>query len=175
MPQAYCRKQEAFEATVRGPDIADPRNPRLRCQMSSTESPPFVFDSPPFFTANWLGRHPGDHEPQMVECFGPSAPDDYAAVQAAVLGLESALMGKPPPTTSLQAEVVDQRLVVYSHDQELLRTEHLPESALAALRRRPEVLLVWVDVPLRDARTELPTVGIQHVWTGIAQVRGGVR
>jgi hypothetical protein len=110
----------------------------------------------------------------MVECFGPSAPDDYAAVQAAVLGLESALLGNPPPTTSLDAEVINQRLVLYSHDQELLRTEHLPESALAALRWRPEVLLVWVDVPLRDARTELATVGIQHVWTGIALVRGGV-
>lgn len=141
--------------------------------MSSAESPPFVFDSPPFFSASWLGRHPCDHEPRMVQCFGPSAPDDYAAVQAAVLGLESALLGNPPPVTALYAGIIDERLVLYSHDQEFLRTDRLPESFLTVLRRRPEVLLVWVDVPLLDPRTELPTVGIQHVWTGIAAVRGG--
>ncbi|HEY3409339.1 MAG TPA: hypothetical protein VGK53_14300 [Propionicimonas sp.] len=110
----------------------------------------------------------------MVECFGPSAPDDYAAVQAAVLGLESALLGNPPPTTSLYGEVIDGRFVLYSHDHELLRTDTLQESDLAALRWRPEVLLVWVDVPLDDPPTELPTVGIQHVWTGLASVRGDV-
>jgi hypothetical protein len=110
----------------------------------------------------------------MVECFGPSAPDDYAAVQAAVLGLESALLGKSPPATLLYAEVVNGCLVLYSHDHELLRTEPLQESILAALHRRPEVLLVWVDVPLQDPPTELPTVGIEHVWTGTAPVRGGV-
>jgi hypothetical protein len=32
-----------------------------------------------------------------------------------------------------------------------------------------------VDVPLQDPLTELPTVGIEHVWTGLAPVRGGVR
>ena len=142
--------------------------------MSTAESPPFVFDSPPFFTAHWLGRHPHDQKPRMVECFGPSAPDDYAAVQAAVLGLESAILGNPPPTTSLYGEVIDERLVLYSHDHELLRSDTLQESALAALRWRPEVLLVWVDVPLQDPPTELPTVGIEHVWTGLAPVRGGV-
>ncbi|HSK34303.1 MAG TPA: hypothetical protein VK903_12520 [Propionicimonas sp.] len=109
----------------------------------------------------------------MVQCFGPSAPDDYAAVQAALLGLESALLGKPAPVTALHAGVIDERLVLYSQDQEFLRTDRLPESFLTALRRRPEVLLVWVDVPLQDPRTELPTVGIQHVWTGIAAVRDG--
>ena len=162
-----------FKLPARGPDLADPQSPP-EVKMSSALSPPFVFDSPPFFTSNWLGRHPRDHEPRMVECFGPSAPDDYAAVQAAVLGLESALLGNPPPTTSLYAEVTDQHLVLYSQDQELLHTERLSEAVLATLRRRPEVLLVWVDVPLLDPPTELPTVGIQHVWTGVAPVRGGV-
>lgn len=142
--------------------------------MSNMNSPPFVYDSPPFFTASWLGRHPLDHEPRVVECFGPSAPDDYAAVQAAVLGLESALLGNAPPSTSLSGELVGGRLVLYSRDHELLRTDPLPPSILETLRRRPEVLLVWVDVPLDDPRTELPKVGIQHVWTGVAPVCGGL-
>ena len=141
----------------------------------SAESPPFVFDSPPFFTAEWLGCHPRDHRPRMVECFGPSTQDDYAAVQAAVLGLESALLGRSPPATSLYAEVINQRLLLFANGQELLWTEPLSESILATLRWRPEVLLVWVDIPMADPRTELPTVGMQHVWTGTAPVRGGVR
>lgn len=141
----------------------------------SAKSPSFMFDSPPFFTAEWLGRHPCDHEPRMVECFGPSSPDDYASVQAAVLGLESALLGNAPPATSLYAEVSNQRVVLFANGVELLWTEPLTEQILATLRQRPEILLVWVDVPLADPRTELPTVGIEHVWTGIAPVRGGVR
>ena len=141
----------------------------------SAKPPSIVFNSPPFFTAEWLGRHPSDHEPRMVECFGPSAPDDYASVQAAVLGLESALLGNAPPATSLYAEVSNQRVVLFANGHELLWTEPLPEQILATLRQRPEILLVWVDVPLTDPRAELPTVGIEPVWTGIAPVRGCVQ
>jgi hypothetical protein len=36
-------------------------------------------------------------------------------------------------------------------------------------------LLVWVDVPLRNPHIELARVGMQHVWTGLATVRGGDR
>lgn len=140
----------------------------------SAKSPPIVFNSPPFFTAEWLGCHPRDHEPRMVECFGPSSPDDYASVQAAVLGLESAMLGNAPPATSLYAEVSNRRVVLFANGHELLWTEPLPEQILATLRQRPEILLVWVDIPLANPRRELSAVGIEHVWTGTAPVRGGV-
>lgn len=30
---------------------------------------------------------------------------------------------------------------------------------------------MWVDVPLKDPRNELPTVGREHLWTGLAEVQ----
>ena len=73
--------------------------------MPSPNTPNFVFHSPPFFSANWIGRHPHDNRPRLVVCFGPSLPDDFAALQAGVLGLESVLQKTPPPVTSVHAEI----------------------------------------------------------------------
>jgi hypothetical protein len=45
---------------------------------------------------------------------------------------------------------------------------------MSLLQGCPEVLLVWVDVPLNDPRKELSTVGLEHVWTGLAEVHANV-
>ena len=139
--------------------------------MSSLHVPEFLFDSPSFFSANWLGRHPYDDQPRLVQCFGPSLPDDFAALQAAVLGLESALQGNPPPWTSVAGALEDGCLVLSAAGHELLRTDPLPRALMTVLRWRPEVLLVWVDVPLQNPHVELASVGMQHVWTGLATVQ----
>lgn len=142
--------------------------------MSSPNAPHFVYHSPPFFSANWIGRHPHDNRPRMVVCFGPTLPDDFAALQAAVLGLESALQKALPPLTSVRGEVENHCLVLRSQDHELVRTDPLAEPLVTLLERCPEVLLVWVDVPLQDPRAELCAVGMEHVWTGLAKVRDNV-
>ncbi len=142
--------------------------------MFSTSAPRFVFHSPPFFSANWVGRHPFDNLPRLVVCFGPTLPDGFAALQAGVLGLESLLEKSPPPLTSVHATIDEGCLVVSSGDHELVRIDALSEWLVQLLHRRPEVLLVWVDVPLGNPREELSTVGMEHVWTGLAAVREGV-
>ena len=73
--------------------------------MPRSNTPNFVFHSPPFFSANWIGRHPHDNRPSLLVCFGPSLPDDFAALQAGVLGLESILEKAPPPVTSVRARL----------------------------------------------------------------------
>jgi hypothetical protein len=60
-------------------------------QMSSPNTPQFLFHSPPFFSASWVGRHPHDKRPRMVVCFGPTLPDAFAALQAPSSALESVL------------------------------------------------------------------------------------
>jgi hypothetical protein len=77
--------------------------------------------------------------------------------------------------TSVVGELEDGCLVLCSGGHELLRTDPLPRALMTVLRWRPEVLLVWVDVPLQHPHIELATVGMQHVWTGLATVRGGDR
>lgn len=139
--------------------------------MFGTKAPLFVFRSPPFFSASWVGRHPYDHLPRLVVCFGPALPDDFAAVQAGVLGLGSVLEDGPPPHTSAHAEIDGGCLVVCSSDHELVRTQPLSDGLVNLLERRPEVLLMWVDVPLQNPREQLSTVGMEHVWTGLATVR----
>jgi len=140
-------------------------------QMSSPTTPQFLFHSPPFFSASWVGRHPHDNRPRMVVCFGPTVPDDFAALQAAVLGLDSVLQKDVPPLTEVRGEVEDRCLVLRSHGHELVRTDRLPDPVVALLQRSPEVLMVWVDVPLQDPRAELCAVGMEHVWTGLAGVQ----
>jgi hypothetical protein len=144
-------------------------------QMSSQNTPQFLFHSPPFFSASWIGSHPHDKRPRMVVCFGPTLPDDFAALQAAVLGLGSVLEKDVPPLTAVSGQVDDHCLVLSAHGHELLRTDPLPAPLLGLLQRCPEVLLVWVDVPLQDPRADLWEVGMEHVWTGLAQVHDSVR
>ena len=99
-------------------------------------------------------------------------------MHAAVLGLESLLHQRHPPVLSTAwGELDHQCLVVHvqgyhGHDCEVMRTHPLPDSMLNVLRFRPEVLLLWVDVPLRQPLAHLATVGLKHIWTGIAPVRG---
>lgn len=144
--------------------------------MTTVESPPLVHEaSSPLFSAHWLGRDPLDRRPRMVECFGPSASGGPVAIQPADLGLQPVLLGNPPPMTSVDGGLDGQQLVLRWQDQEFLRTEPLPLALLAALRRRPEILLLWVDVPLRDPRVELPMVGLQHLWTGVAGLGATLR
>ena len=140
--------------------------------MSRAQSPPVVFESPPFFSSQWLGRHPEDHLPRVVACLGPSIHDDHAAGHANVLGLRSAITGKPPTLSKVSAEFDGERLVLYSRGRELTRTAPLPLALATVLQWRAEILLVWVDVPLRHPRTEISLVGLQHVWTGIVPVDG---
>ena len=145
--------------------------------MAVTQFPQETISWPPFFSASWVGRTPADRYPRLVNCFGPSEPDDFAAVQAAVLGLESLLYTREPPRLSrVWVEVEDQSLVVIvrgydGHDHGVMRTGPLSESLVNVLRWRPEVLLVWVDVPLREPTVELASVGLKHIWTGVAPVR----
>jgi hypothetical protein len=140
--------------------------------MSVLRLSPVLAQSPPLFSYHWLGRHPQDHLPRVVHCFGPSARDDHAAEYASLLGLKAAISRKSPTLSKVYAELDGQRLVLYSRGRELMRTDSLPLALAAVLRSRAEMLLVWVDFPLRDPRTELTRVGFQHVWTGIAPVDG---
>lgn len=141
--------------------------------MSRVKSQPVVFDSPPLFSSHWLGRHPHDRLPRVVQCLGPSIRDDHAAKHATVLGLKSAIIGKPPTLSRVSAEFDGERLVLCSKGREFMRTDLLPLALATVIQWRAEVLLVWVDVPLRDPRAEISRVGLQHVWTGIAPVDGG--
>jgi hypothetical protein len=157
-----------------GPDPADP--PQMdfggRPPVTTVQAPQVTFDSPPYFSAHWLGCDPRDGQPRLVQCFGPAVHDDDAAGQAAMLGLESVMLGNPPPLSSVCGEYNDQRLVLYGLGHEvLLRSDPLPVSLATVLQWRAEVLLVWVDRPLKDPRTELALVGLHHVWTGIALVQ----
>jgi hypothetical protein len=141
--------------------------------MSRVKSQPAVFDSPPLFSTHWLGRHPHDRLPRVVECLGPSVRDDHAPSHATVLGLKPAIIGKPPALSRVSAEFDGERLVLTSRGREFMRTDLLPLALATVIQWRAEVLLVWVDVPLQDPRTEISRVGLQHVWTGIAPVDGG--
>ncbi len=141
--------------------------------MSIAQLPPVIFESPAFFSSHWLGCHPYDRLPRVVECFGPSIHDDHAAVHATVLGLKSVMSGRSPTLSRVSAEFDGERLVLYSKGRKLMRTDPLPPALATVLQWRAEVLLVWVGVPLQDPRTEISLVGLQHVWTGIAPVDGG--
>lgn len=138
--------------------------------MSVLRLPPVLVQSPPLFSYHWLGRHPQDHLPRVVHCFGPAARDDNAAAYATTLGLKAAMSRKSPTLSKVYAELDGQRLVLYSRGRELMRTDSLSPRLATVLRSRAEMLLIWVDLPLRDPRTELSRVGFQHVWTGIAPV-----
>ncbi len=140
--------------------------------MSRAQSLPAIFDSPPLFSSHWLGRHPHDLLPRVIECLGPSLRDDHAAEHAAVLGLKSAISGRPETLSRVSAEFDSGRLVLFSKGRELARTGLLPSALSTVIQWRAEVLLVWVDVPLKDPRTDISRVGLQHVWTGIAPVDG---
>lgn len=140
--------------------------------MSTVQSAELIFESRPFFAAHWLGCHPFDQQPRLVQCFGPSHPDEHASGWAAELGLESVILGNPPPLTSVTGAVEGERLVLSSHGRELLRSDPLPLALAKVLQWRAEVLMVWVDFPLQDPRAELAVVGLEHVWTGIALVQG---
>lgn len=140
--------------------------------MTASNSQQLTCKLSPYVSENWIaaGRH--DQPPRLVHCFGPAQADDFASVQAVMLGLGPVLHGGVPILSETWAELVDDRLVLFSRGQELMGAELLSDCAVATLRRRPEVLLVWVDVPMRDPRTELTSVGMQHVWVGVAKVRG---
>ncbi|HEY3339013.1 MAG TPA: hypothetical protein VGK18_10960 [Propionicimonas sp.] len=140
--------------------------------MNTMKLPPAIFESPPLFFAHWLGRHPSDDLPQVIVCLGPSVRDSNAAGHASVLGLKQAMPGKPSTLSRVYAELDGQRLVLYSRGREFLRTGILTITLATVLQWRAEVLLAWVDVPLKDPRTQIPLVGVQHVWTGIAPVDG---
>ncbi len=145
--------------------------------MTSTRPQPVAFISPPFFSASWVGRDPLTHRLRLVECFGPSQPDDFAALQAAVLGLESlAQQGGPTRMSKVWAELDHDCLVLHvrSYDKldcEVLRTDPLPTSLINVLHWCPEVLLLWVDTPLQDPPADLASVGLTHIWTGVAPIR----
>lgn len=140
--------------------------------MSVVQSPSLAVQSPPYFSALWLGRHPTDGEPRVVACFGPSTPEEAAYVDASVIGLQPVVLGSPPPLTTLRGDFDGGRLALHAGKEELLRTAPLPLSLATVLQWRAEVLLVWVDMALRNPRTELSLIGLQHVWTGIAVVSG---
>lgn len=168
-----CPPRRYRDLKISGLDLADTMTIRQKVPMSIVQLPPVIFESPPFFSSHWLGRHPHDRLPRVVECFGPSIRDDHAAAHGAVLGLKWAMSGKSPTLSRVSAEFDGQRLVLYSKGRELMRTDLLPLALATVLQWRAEVLLVWVDVPLQDPRTEISQVGLQHVWTGIAPVDGG--
>jgi len=138
--------------------------------VTTVQSSQLTFTTPAYFAAHWLGCDPRDRQPRLVQCFGPAVRDDHAVGQGAVLGLDPVTLGNPPPLTSVSAVLEGECLVLYSQGLEVLRSDPLPSSFATVLQRRAEVLLVWVDLPLRDPRTELSLIGLQHVWTGIAQV-----
>ncbi len=142
--------------------------------MTSTKTQPVAFISPPFFSASWIGRDPLTNQLRLVHCFGPSQPDDFAAMHATVLGLESlAHQGSRPRMSKVWSELDHECLVLHvdSYDRqdcEVLRTEPLPMAMVNVLRWRPEVLLLWVDTPLQNPPAGLSGVGLDHIWTGIA-------
>ena len=140
----------------------------------SAKSPPIVWIHPPSSLPNGSDAIPAITSHAWWSASGRPSPDDYASVQAAVLGSSRPCWENAPPATSLYAEVSNRRVVLFANGHELLWTEPLPEQILATLRQRPEILLVWVDIPLANPRRELSAVGIEHVWTGTAPVRGGV-
>ena len=140
--------------------------------MNTMKLPPKIFESPPLFYTHWLGRHPLDDLPQVIVCLGPSIRDDNAARHASVLGLKPALPGKPSALSRVYAELEAQRLVLFLRGRKFLRTGILTITLATVLQWRAEVLLVWVDVPLKDPRTQIPQLGKRHVWTGIAPVDG---
>ncbi len=140
--------------------------------MNTMKNPPQIFESPPLFVAHWLGRHPKDDLPQVIVCLGPSSRDKKAAGHASVLGLRQAIPGKPSTLSRVYAELDDQSLVLYSRGREFLRTGTLTITIRTVIQWRAEVLLAWVDVPLKNARSQIRLLGVQHVWTGIAPVDG---
>ena len=148
--------------------------------MTASKVQRVAFVSPPFFSASWVGRDPRHNKLRMVHCFGPSEPDDFAALHAAVLGLESlAHRQRPPALSKVWGELEEDRLVLHvrAYDEEVrhvLRTDPLPASLVNVLHLCPEVLLLWVDVPLRDPPAGLSLVGLTHIWTGVAPIRDGV-
>jgi hypothetical protein len=65
-------------------------------------------------------------------------------------------------------------LHVYSYDRqncEVLRTDPLPTSLINVLHWCQEVLLLWVDTPLQNPSADLSSVGLTHIWTGLAPIR----
>lgn len=140
--------------------------------MLKIQLPPAIFRSPPLFSAHWLGRHPLDGRPRVIECVGPSTRDANSAVHASVLGLKPASGGRPPSLSRVSAEFDGQGLVLFSRGQAFLRTGPLPAALAAALRWRAELLLAWVDIPLLNPRAQISMVGVHHVWTGIVPVDG---
>ncbi len=146
------------------------------CAVTSTKAQPVAFISPPFFSASWMGRDPLTRQVRLVHCFGPSQPDDFAALHAAVLGLESLTQQRgPTPMSKVWGEVDNGCLVLHvhsydNHDCVVTRTSPLPTSLVNVLHWRPEVLLLWVDTPLKDPPTDLSRVGMAHIWTGLAPI-----
>jgi len=65
--------------------------------------------------------------------------------------------------------------VLCSGGHELLRTDPRPAPLMTVLDGVPEVLLVWVDVPLQHPHIELATVGHAARLDRAATVRGGDR
>jgi len=141
--------------------------------MLTVQLSPAVFDSPPLFSAHWLGRDPRDRLPRVVQCLGPSVHDDHSAAQATVLGLKSIKSAKSPALSRVSAEFDGSDLLLYARGRQFLRTGPLPIAVATVLQWRAEVLVVWVDIPLQDPRTQISMVGLHHVWTGIAPVDGG--
>lgn len=141
--------------------------------MLTVQLSPAVFESPPLFSAHWLGRDPRDRLPRVVQCLGPSVHDDHAAAQATVLGLKSITCAKSPTLSRVSAEFDGSDLVLYARGRQFLRTGPLPIAVATVLQWRAEVLVVWVDIPLQDPRNQISMVGLHHVWTGIAPVDGG--
>ncbi len=140
--------------------------------MHTMKSSPAIFSSPPLFVTHWLGRHPQDQLPQVIVCLGPSTRDRHAAGHASVLGLRQAVPGKPSTLSRVYAELEGQRLVLYSRGRKFVRTGSLTITLRTVIQWRAEVVLAWVDVPLKDPRVEIPLLGVRHVWTGIAPVDG---
>lgn len=141
------------------------------------QTPRVAFTSPPFFSSFWVGRDPVNDQPRLVHCFGPSEPNDFAPMHAGVLGLESLLLQRQPPALERVWADLDHHslsLCVRGYDEqdcEVLRTDPLPDPLLNVLRWRPEMLLLFVDVPLRQPQAQLASIGLNHLWTGVAPVR----
>lgn len=131
---------------------------------------------------NWVGRDPHDGGSRLVHCFGPREPDDFAPIQAAILGLAPAVgagaCADPPHLTKTWGELDGRSLVLMvqgldGHAFEVVRSDPLAEALTRILAERPVMLLVWVDVPLQDPAADLPSVGLHHLWTGVAPVCAG--
>ena len=140
--------------------------------MNTMKLSPKIFESPPLLCTHWLGRHPHDDLPQVIVCLGPSLRDENAARLASVLGLKQAMPGKPSTLSRVYAELDAQSLVLYSRGRKIMRTGILTITMATVLQWRAELMLVWVDVPLKDPRAQIPHLEKRHVWTGIAPVDG---